>query len=136
MIWEILFGTHKIEDDKSGIFYWELRWKLSFHLSVSRLSSYFLLQHEGSISRMDNIPMILSILLSPTLVFCLMVIHDKNPVYSILFPIPLFHDTSCLHLFIYLFFCLGLGFFAKIFPVVHIGAIVSFIPIRCYDVPY
>ena len=52
----------------------------------------------------------------------LMVARAKNPVHSVLFPIPVFRDTSGLLLL------LGLDFFAMIFPVVHIGAIaVSFL---------
>lgn len=46
----------------------------------------------------------------------------KNPVHSVLFPIPVFRNTSGLLLL------LGLDFSAMIFPVVHIGAIaVSFL---------
>uniref|UniRef100_A0A251UML3 Uncharacterized protein n=1 Tax=Helianthus annuus TaxID=4232 RepID=A0A251UML3_HELAN len=37
----------------------------------------------------------------------------KNPVHSVLFPIPVFRNTSGLLLL------LGLDFFAMIFPVVH-----------------
>nr|UHJ18894.1 NADH dehydrogenase subunit 6 [Aragoa abietina]UHJ18940.1 NADH dehydrogenase subunit 6 [Aragoa cleefii] len=66
--------------------------------------------------------MILSVLSSPALVSGLMVVRAKNPVHSVLFPIPVFRNTSGLLLF------LGLDFFAMIFPVVHIGAIaVSFL---------
>lgn len=66
--------------------------------------------------------MILSVLSSPALVSGLMVVRAKNPVHSVLFPIPVFCNTSGLLLF------LGLDFFAMIFPVVHIGAIaVSFL---------
>jgi len=66
--------------------------------------------------------MILSVLSSPALVSGLMVARAKNPVHSVLFPIPVFRDTSGLLLL------LGLDFFAMIFPVVHIGAIaVSFL---------
>nr|WON65747.1 NADH dehydrogenase subunit 6 [Spiraea japonica]WON65773.1 NADH dehydrogenase subunit 6 [Spiraea nipponica] len=66
--------------------------------------------------------MILSVLSSPALVSGLMVARAKNPVHSVLFPIPVFCDTSGLLLL------LGLDFFAMIFPVVHIGAIaVSFL---------
>ncbi|KAL6491963.1 NADH:ubiquinone dehydrogenase subunit 6 [Orobanche gracilis] len=66
--------------------------------------------------------MILSVLSSLALVSGLMVVRAKNPVHSVLFPIPVFLNTSGLLLF------LGLDFFAMIFPVVHIGAIaVSFI---------
>ncbi|CAI9775873.1 unnamed protein product [Fraxinus pennsylvanica] len=51
-----------------------------------------------------------------------MVARAKNPVHSVLFPIPVFCDTSGLLLL------LGLDFSAMIFPVVHIGAIaVSFL---------
>ena len=62
--------------------------------------------------------MILSVLSSPALVSGLMVVRAKNPVHSVSFPIPVFRDTSGLLLL------LGLDFFAMIFPVVHIGAIV------------
>ena len=66
--------------------------------------------------------MILSVLSSPALVSGLMVVRAKNPVHSVLFPIPVFRDTSGLLLL------LGLDFSAMIFPVVHIGAIaVSFL---------
>ncbi|KAG4914311.1 hypothetical protein JHK87_051868 [Glycine soja] len=66
--------------------------------------------------------MILSVLSSPALVSGLMVARAKNPVHSVLFPIPVFRDTSGLLLL------LGLDFSAMIFPVVHIGAIaVSFL---------
>nr|UOU95823.1 NADH dehydrogenase subunit 6 [Cucurbita maxima] len=66
--------------------------------------------------------MILSVLSSPALVSGLMVVRAKNPVHSVLFPIPVFRNTSGLLLL------LGLDFFAMIFPVVHIGAIaVSFL---------
>uniref|UniRef100_A0A151UEX6 NADH-ubiquinone oxidoreductase chain 6 n=1 Tax=Cajanus cajan TaxID=3821 RepID=A0A151UEX6_CAJCA len=59
---------------------------------------------------------------SPALVSGLMVARAKNPVHSVLFPIPVFRDTSGLLLL------LGLDFSAMIFPVVHIGAIaVSFL---------
>ncbi|CAL0308085.1 unnamed protein product [Lupinus luteus] len=61
--------------------------------------------------------MILSVLSSPALVSGLMVARAKNPVHSVLFPIPGFRDTSGLLLL------LGLDFSAMIFPVVHIGAI-------------
>ncbi|MFS7985135.1 putative NADH:ubiquinone reductase (H(+)-translocating) [Helianthus anomalus] len=58
----------------------------------------------------------------PGLVSGLMVVRAKNPVHSVLFPIPVFRNTSGLLLL------LGLNFFAMIFPVVHIGAIaVSFL---------
>lgn len=51
-----------------------------------------------------------------------MVVHSKNPVHFILFPILVFCNTSSLLLF------LGLNLFAMIFPVVHIGAIaISFL---------
>lgn len=62
--------------------------------------------------------MILSVLSSPALVSGLMVARAKNPVHSVLFPIPVFRDTSGLLIL------LGLDFSAMIFPVVHIGAIV------------
>lgn len=66
--------------------------------------------------------MILSVLSSPALVSGLMVVRAKNPVHSVLFPIPVFRNTSGLLLL------LGLDFFAMIFPVVYIGAIaVSFL---------
>lgn len=66
--------------------------------------------------------MILSVLSSLALVSGLMVVRAKNPVHSVLFPIPVFRNTSGLLLL------LGLDFFAMIFPVVHIGAIaVSFL---------
>ncbi|KAL3526235.1 hypothetical protein ACH5RR_014607 [Cinchona calisaya] len=66
--------------------------------------------------------MILSVLSSPALVSGLMVVRAKNPVHSVLFPIPVFRNTSGLLLL------LGLDFFAMIFPVVHIGAIaISFL---------
>ncbi|KAK2351132.1 NADH dehydrogenase subunit [Trifolium repens] len=66
--------------------------------------------------------MILSVLSSPALVSGLMVARAKNPVHSVLFPIPVFRDTSGLLIL------LGLDFSAMIFPVVHIGAIaVSFL---------
>ncbi|KAK4838573.1 hypothetical protein QYF36_014801 [Acer negundo] len=66
--------------------------------------------------------MILSVLSSLALVSGLMVARAKNPVHSVLFPIPVFRDTSGLLLL------LGLDFSAMIFPVVHIGAIaVSFL---------
>ncbi|KAJ0781176.1 putative NADH:ubiquinone reductase (H(+)-translocating) [Helianthus annuus] len=66
--------------------------------------------------------MILSVLSSLALVSGLMVVSAKNLVHSVLFPIPVFHNTSGLLLL------LGLDFFAMIFPVVHIGAIaVSFL---------
>nr|UNA62802.1 NADH dehydrogenase subunit 6 [Oenothera villaricae] len=61
--------------------------------------------------------MILSVLSSPALVSGLMVARAKNPVHSVLFPIPVFRNTSGLLLL------LGLDFSAMIFPVVHIGAI-------------
>ena len=38
--------------------------------------------------------MILSVLSSPALVSGLMVARAKNPVHSVLFPIPVFRDTS------------------------------------------
>ena len=62
--------------------------------------------------------MILSVLASLALVSGLMVVRAKNPVHSVLFPILVFCDTSGLLLL------LGLDFFAMIFLVVHIGAIV------------
>ncbi|KAL2930529.1 NADH-ubiquinone oxidoreductase chain 6 [Bienertia sinuspersici] len=66
--------------------------------------------------------MILSVLSSPALVSGLMVVRAKNPVHSVLFPIPVFRNTSGLLLL------LGLDFSAMIFPVVYIGAIaVSFL---------
>ncbi len=66
--------------------------------------------------------MILSVSSSPALVSGLMVARAKNPVHSVLFPIPVFRNTSGLLLL------LGLDFSAMIFPVVHIGAIaVSFL---------
>jgi len=66
--------------------------------------------------------MILSVLSSPALVSGLMVVRAKNPVHSVLFPIPVFCNTSGLLLL------LGLDFSAMIFPVVYIGAIaVSFL---------
>ncbi|GAA0142463.1 hypothetical protein LIER_44059 [Lithospermum erythrorhizon] len=66
--------------------------------------------------------MILSVLSSPALVSGLMVVRAKNPVHSVLFPIPVFRNISGLLLL------LGLDFFAMIFPVVYIGAIaVSFL---------
>jgi NADH-ubiquinone oxidoreductase chain 6 len=66
--------------------------------------------------------MILSVLSSLALVSGLMVVRAKNPVHSVLFPIPVFRNTSGLLLL------LGLDFFAMIFPVVYIGAIaVSFL---------
>ena len=40
--------------------------------------------------------MILSVLSSPALVSSLMVVRAKNPVHSVLFPIPVFRDTSSL----------------------------------------
>ena len=56
------------------------------------------------------------------LVFGLLVTRIIRFVHSVLFPIPVFRDTSGLLLL------LGLDFFAMIFPVVHIGAIaVSFL---------
>ena len=61
--------------------------------------------------------MILSVLSSPALVSGLMVVRAKNPVHSVLFPIPVFRNTSGLLIL------LGLDFFAMIFPVVYIGAI-------------
>nr|QKI32045.1 NADH dehydrogenase subunit 6 [Ombrophytum subterraneum] len=66
--------------------------------------------------------MILSVLSSLALVSGLMVVRAKNPVHSVLFPIPVFRNTSGLLIL------LGLDFFAMIFLVVHIGAIaVSFL---------
>ncbi|KAL6586191.1 NADH:ubiquinone dehydrogenase subunit 6 [Orobanche minor] len=66
--------------------------------------------------------MILFVLSSPALVSGLMAVRAKNPVHSVLFPIPVFRCTFGLLLF------LGLDFFAMIFPVIHIGAIaVSFL---------
>ncbi|KAL2922442.1 NADH-ubiquinone oxidoreductase chain 6 [Bienertia sinuspersici] len=66
--------------------------------------------------------MILSVLSSPALVSGLMVVHAKNPVHSVLFPFPVFRNTSSLLLL------LGLDFSAMIFQVVYIGAIaVSFL---------
>nr|GEU66014.1 NADH dehydrogenase subunit 6, mitochondrial [Tanacetum cinerariifolium] len=66
--------------------------------------------------------MILFVLSSLALVCGLMVVRAKNPVHSVLFPIPVFRNTSGLLLL------LGLDFFAMIFPVVYIGAIaVSFL---------
>lgn len=66
--------------------------------------------------------MILSVLSSPALVSGLMVVRAKNPVHSVLFPIPVFRNTSGLLLL------LGLDFSAMIFLVVYIGAIaVSFL---------
>ncbi|KAK2646539.1 hypothetical protein Ddye_021734 [Dipteronia dyeriana] len=62
--------------------------------------------------------MILSVLSSLALVSGLMVARAKNPVHSVLFPIPVFHDTSGLILL------LGLNFSAIICPLIHIGAIV------------
>ena len=50
-------------------------------------------------------------LLTLSLVSGLMVARAKNPVHSVLFPIPVFRDTSGLLLL------LGLDFFAMIFPV-------------------
>ncbi|KAJ0242588.1 hypothetical protein HA466_0205410 [Hirschfeldia incana] len=71
---------------------------------------------------MDDGPMILSDLSSPALVSGLMVARAKRPVHSVLFPIPVFRNTSGLLLL------LGLDFFAMIFPVVYIGAVaVSFL---------
>ncbi|KAL3528074.1 hypothetical protein ACH5RR_012730 [Cinchona calisaya] len=66
--------------------------------------------------------MILSLLSSPALVSGSIVVSAKNLVHSILFPIPVFRNTSGLLLL------LGLDFFAMIFSVVLIGAIaVSFL---------
>lgn len=52
--------------------------------------------------------MILSVLSSLALVSGLMVVRAKNPVHSVLFPIPVFRNTSGLLLL------LGLDFFAMI----------------------
>ncbi|GJY05517.1 NADH dehydrogenase subunit 6 [Tanacetum coccineum] len=78
---------------------------------------------EGSLYyREGRRTMILSVLSSLALVSGLMVVRAKNPVHSVLFPIPVFRNTSGLLLL------LGLDFFAMIFPVVYIGAIaVSFL---------
>uniref|UniRef100_A0A251UQM8 Putative NADH:ubiquinone/plastoquinone oxidoreductase, chain 6 n=1 Tax=Helianthus annuus TaxID=4232 RepID=A0A251UQM8_HELAN len=57
--------------------------------------------------------MMLSVLSSLALVSGLMVVRAKNPVHSVLFPIPVFRNTSSLLLL------LGLDFFAMIFLVVH-----------------
>ncbi|KAL2943690.1 NADH-ubiquinone oxidoreductase chain 6 [Bienertia sinuspersici] len=61
--------------------------------------------------------MILYVLSSPALVSGLMVVRAKNPVHSVLFPIPVFRNTSVLLLL------LGLDFSAMIFRAVYIGAI-------------
>jgi hypothetical protein len=45
--------------------------------------------------------MILSVLSSPALVSGLMVARAKNPVHSVLFPIPVFRDTSGLYTFLF-----------------------------------
>ncbi|KAJ1278813.1 hypothetical protein BS78_04G107500 [Paspalum vaginatum] len=63
--------------------------------------------------------MILFVLVSPSLVSGLMVVRAKSPIHSVLFPILIFCDTSCLLIL------LGLNFSTMIFVVVHIGAIVD-----------
>ncbi|PWA94229.1 NADH dehydrogenase subunit 6, mitochondrion [Artemisia annua] len=66
--------------------------------------------------------MILYVLSSLALVSSLMVVRAKNPVHSVLFPIPVFRNTSGLLLL------LGLDSFTMIFIVVYIGAIaISFL---------
>ncbi|CAN6458962.1 unnamed protein product [Victoria cruziana] len=63
--------------------------------------------------------MILFVSSSPALVSGLMVVHAKNLVHSVSFPIPTFCNTFSLLLL------LGLNFSAMISPVVHIGAIAA-----------
>ena len=54
--------------------------------------------------------MILSVLSSPALVSGLMVARAKNPVHSVLFPIPVFRDTSGLLLLLGLDFSVMIAF--------------------------
>ncbi|PWA38432.1 NADH:ubiquinone/plastoquinone oxidoreductase, chain 6 [Artemisia annua] len=90
--------------------------------SIDRSSSSDILEEGGDDVKEGRRTMILSVLSSLALVSGLMVVRAKNPVHSVLFPIPVFRNTSGLLLL------LGLDFFAMIFPVVYIGAIaVSFL---------
>jgi NADH-ubiquinone oxidoreductase chain 6 len=67
--------------------------------------------------------MILSVLSSLALVSGLMVVRAKNPVHSVLFPIPVFRNTSGLLLL------LGLDFFAGRFEKEYIFLVVPSIPL-------